>query len=860
MADPEPGVALALAEARRAAIGDLRYDVHFDIPDDRTAPVRGAVAVRFDWAADGEPVVLDFRAPASHVGVVTLDGDTVQASIVPDHIVIPAVAAGPHTVTVAFTSTDAALNRSDDFLYALFVPDRASTAFPVFEQPSLKGRFTVGLTVPAAWAAVANGALVERDSSTAGLGRHQLRFAETAPISTYLLAFAAGRMQQLTGTRDGRTFTMFHRETDTVKVARNAAAVFDLHAQALDWLEAYTGIPYPFAKYDFFLVPAFQFGGMEHPGAVWYRADALLLDEAPSRTQEMGRASLIAHETAHMWFGDLVTMRWFDDVWMKEVFANFMAAKIVAPAFPDIDHDLRFFTGYHPTAYGVDRTGGANPIRQPLENLREAGSLYGAIIYQKAPIVMRQLEALVGAPAFQAGLQRYLAAHRFGNATWLDLVAVLDSVSPVDVTAWSRAWVEEAGRPTVRVRLVGDTVVADPVANARPQRLTVLVRRGADERVVALALGDTSTRIPLPASSAITLPPPVTLPAPSPEASTRASDAPPVLLPAVDGIGYGRFPLDTTSRAWLLANAEALSTPLHRAVAWQALHEEMLDGALAPRALLEAVQRALLVERDELVASQLLGLLRSTYWRFLAPDARQEAASSVETTLWRVLEAAPTPGRKGTVFGTLIGVTLTPEGIARLRRIWAREEVPRGFPVSEAQEIAIAEGLAIRGVPDAASVLDRQATRITNPDRLARQRFMRAALSADARVRDSLFATFASVEARRRESWVTDAMAAMHHPLRADASRAQLPAALALVEEIQRTGDIFFPLGWMNATLGGHQSAEAAALVREALVAQPATYPRRLRGKMLQAADDLFRAARIVEAWDGAPPTLDPRR
>ena len=168
---------------------------------------------------------------------------------------------------------------------------------------------------------------------------------------------------------------MFHRETDAAKVARNRDAIFDLHAAALAWLEDYTGIPYPFGKFDFVLVPSFQFGGMEHAGAIFYNASGLLLDESATQNQLLGRASVIAHETAHMWFGDLVTMRWFNDVWMKEVFANFMAAKIVNPSFPQMNHELRFLLvelsggvrgGPHG---GVERRSGS-----ALDNLNEAGS------------------------------------------------------------------------------------------------------------------------------------------------------------------------------------------------------------------------------------------------------------------------------------------------------------------------------------------------------------------------------------------------------------------------------------------------------------------------------------------------------
>ncbi len=842
---PEPGVALALAERRAAAIDSLRYDLYFRVPLSRDSAVTGDVGVTFrlrGWRGD---LPLDFRAPADHVLGVELDGDTVTATVVNDHIVLPAarLGDGEHRVRVRFRSSDAALNRNVDFLYALFVPDRASTAVPVFEQPDLKARVTLSLDLPATWEAVANGPMVSR---TAGVrdslrseaevdsSRTLWRFAETEPLSTYLIAFAAGKLQKVTAVRAGRTFNMYHRETDRARVDRNREAIFDLHAGALEWLERYTDIAYPFGKFDFFAVPAFQFGGMEHPGAIWYRADALFLDEAPSRTAELSRASLIAHETAHMWFGDLVTMRWFNDVWMKEVFANFMAAKIVEPAFPDVNHALRFFQSHHPSAYAVDRTAGANPIRQDLENLREAGSLYGAIIYQKAPIVMQQLELAVGEEAFRDGLRRYLAAHAFGNATWNDLIAELDPLTDSDLRAWSRVWVESPGRPRISTMVVGDTLIVrqeDRWGDGRdlqwPQQLNIQVGYRGPPTVIALTFraGEREVRTMLPGG-----------------ADRHA------LLPGADGASYARFPLSDSTRSALLVGAATLADPLGRAIAWQTLHEEMLEELLPPRILIDVVMDALSREENELVASQLLGQLRGIYWRYLSDSSRRALSPLVEATLWEALERAPTPGRKGSLFGSIINVTLTETGLQRLERIWRRTEKPIGFPVSEQQEIAIAEGLAIRGRANAEEILDVQTKRLTNPDRIARAQFVRAALSADPARRDSLFQTFRQVEQRRRESWVLDAMAMMHHPLRAEGSLGQLRPALELTAEIQRTGDIFFPLRWLNTTLDGHHTGAAADTVTAFLQENPGLPPR-LRGKVLQAADELFRSARVVNGW-----------
>jgi len=830
LAVPGAGVPEGLAKERAAVVRALRYELEFHIPEGRRDPIRGRVVIRFRLDSPGR-VVLDFAQPRDRILSVAAAGRPVDFTFVNNHILVAPdrTVAGENELTIEFLAGDAPLNRNDEFLYTLFVPARAHLAFPCFDQPDLKGRYSLTLEVPAGWQAVANGPAVSQEPRD---GRTRVRFGETQPLPTYLFAFAAGRFQVETAARGGREFRMFHRETDASKVARNREAVFDLHAAALAWLEDYTGIGYPFGKFDFVLIPSFQFGGMEHAGAILYNASGLLLDESATQNQRLGRASVIAHETAHMWFGDLVTMRWFDDVWMKEVFANFMAAKIVNPSFPDVNHDLRFLLAHYPAAYEIDRTAGANPIRQHLSNLNEAGQLYGAIIYQKAPIVMRQLEMLVGEAAFRDGLREYLKAYAFGNAAWTDLVRILDAKTPHDLAAWSHAWVEERGRPV----------------------FTVQMRLGARRRVTSLAL---HMRDPLerglvwPERLQVTLGYPgsiAQLPVTVASATTTIRDArgrprPEYVLPNGGGLGYGLFMLDDRSRSYLLAHLEDVFDALTRGSAWVTLWENLLEGAVAPQAFVDLAVRALPHEPDEQNTQRVLGYLTRAYWRFLSQPERLARAAALEAFLRERLARAETTSQKSAWFAAFRDIVQTPEGLRWLERVWRREEVIPGLTFAETDEIAMAMELAVRDVPGAEAILDAQLARIQDPDRRGRFEFVRPALASDPRVREASFERFRSVENRRREPWVLEAQSYLNHPLREDHARRFIQPSLELLREIQRTGDIFFPKRWMDATLGGHRSAEAVAIVNDFL-ARELQYPQRLRWIVLTALDELARAAR----------------
>ena len=828
---PGAGIPETLARERASIISALRYELELRIPESRTQPLRGREVVRFRLAAPHR-IVLDFAEPQDRVLSVTRNGQAVEALFSDNHLIIPAghTSKGENAFTIEFIAGDDSLNRNDEFLYTLFVPARAHLAFPCFDQPDLKARYTLRLDVPEAWQAVANGAASASEPRRAG--RYRVAFAETEPLPTYLFSFAAGKFQLETATRNGRELRMFHRETDRAKVDRNRDAIFDLHASALAWLESYTGIPYAFGKFDFVLIPSFQFGGMEHAGAILYNAPGLLLDESATQNQYLGRATLIAHETAHMWFGDLVTMQWFDDVWMKEVFANFMAAKIVNPTFPEVNHDLRFLLSHYPAAYDVDRTAGANPIRQRLSNLNEAGQLYGAVIYQKAPIVMRQLEMLVGEQMFRDGLREYLKTYTFRNATWNDLIRILDAKTPQDLAAWSRAWVEERGRPEIATTLSVDAngqivdlalTLRDPLARGLiwPQRLKVALGYADAIPQLSVALSTSTTRV---------------------DEATGMS-RPQYVLPAGAGLGYGLFLLDDRSLWYLLAHLEDIPDPLTRGSAWVTLWDNMLESRIDPRGLLDLAARALPRETDEQNTQRILNYLVRAYWRFIPQRERVQRGVALEQMLRDGISRARTPSQKSAWFAAFRDMVQTREGLAWLERVWTRSERIPGLTFAETDEINMAMELAVRELPGSNRILDTQYERIQNPDRKQRFAFVRPALSSDTVEREASFERFKSLQNRRREPWVLEAQQYLNHPLREAHARRFIGPSLELLREIRRTGDIFFPKRWMDATLGGHRSAEAVAIVRE-FVERAAEYPERLRWTILSSLDELARAAR----------------
>jgi aminopeptidase N len=311
------------------------------------------------------------------------------------------------------------------------------------------------------------------------------------------------------------------------------------------------------------------------------------------------------------------------------------------------------------------------------------------------------------------------------------------------------------------------------------------------------------------------------------------------------GIAYGDLRLDAVSRAWLLANMSSITDELTRGSAWVTLWDAVLDGEVKPDAFMETALNSLRLERNELITTRILSYAREDYWRYTAQDARLKLAPRLEAALRAGLDAATTQTSKSVWFSALRDVAQTQPTLDWLAHVWRRDVTVPGLTLAETDEIRLAEELAVRVVPDASKILDEQYARTKNPDRKAQFAFVRPALSADPAERDTWFGTLADVANRRHEPWVLEGLRYLHHPLRESASEKYIEPSLTLLREIQRTGDIFFPKRWMDATLGGHRSPAAAAIVRAFVDSLPSQYPVPLKRVILSSADDLFRASKL---------------
>ncbi len=819
----EEGVSKLLATYRNATIKNVTYNFSFSIPEEKEAPIAGKAVIDFALSSKREPVVIDFRVPHDYIHSLLVNGKATDPSVINGHIIVAEkyLTKRFNRIELSFRAGDLSLNRNDDFLYTLFVPDRASTVFPCFDQPDIKARFSLTLEMPYGYRAMSNSPAVSNDTSDSKI---TVRFSETKPISTYLFAFAAGKFDLVEKEIDGVAMEMLHRETRPGYIENNADEIFKLHYNSMKWLEDYTQIPYPFDKFGFVLIPSFQYRGMEHPGSIYYRASSLLLDESPTLDERLSRASLIAHETSHIWFGDLVTMKWFDDVWLKEVFAGYMSDKIVSPDFPDLDHELRFLLSRFPAAYDVDRTRGTNPVIQDLDNMKDAGSLYGDIIYNKAPVVMRQLEILAGEADLRKGLQMYLKEYSWSNARWDDLISILENVTRKPLGEWSRMWIREAGMPVLKpvvARLQNGYKITfmedDPAGTIRhwPQTLNVMV----------ITRTDTVTGEVIPADN---------------KSFIMTDEEPLCIIPDISGRAYGTFIFDSLTADHLTLHINEFDDQLLRGVLWINMYENLVNGKIAPATFYRTIFTALESENDLQLQNYLAERFSSVFWDFLSSAERDSVAADAEKMLWEKVLQTTDPAVQRTWFDLYRNIAVTEDGMTNLRKTWESTLLPGGLELSEDELCTLTLTMAVKGYDKAEEIIAGQRGRITSNDRLLRFEFVVPSVSSDQAVRDAFFNSLSNPVNREHEPWVIEALEYLHHPMVAQRSEHYILPSLEMLEEIKSTGDIFFPGNWITTTLAGHHSTEAKTTVEKFLDDHP-DYPPDLKLKILQASDHLVR-------------------
>ncbi|MBQ8265441.1 MAG: aminopeptidase [Bacteroides sp.] len=804
----EEGISMELAQLRKQEIKELRYGLSFSIPEQKQEAVEGEARISFLLQRPQE-IILDFRESADKIKDVSVNGQPSEYTFLNEHLVLPEASTieGQNEVNIRFIAGDQSLNRNEEFLYTLLVPDRARTVFPCFEQPNLKAEFTLQLEVPAEWEAVSNTSIASEEAKNE---RKLINFRPTEPLSTYLFSFVAGKLKKVEYADGERILTAYHRETDAKKVAQ-LDIIFQQVAASLHWLEDYTDIPYPFAKYSFIILPGFQYGGMEHTGATLYNDTRMFLSEHPTLDEELARAKLIAHETAHMWFGDYVTMDWFNDVWTKEVFANYFAACITEPLFPNVNHSLNWMKTYTSASLAEDRTPGSNSIRQPLDNLRNAGLIYGNIIYNKAPVMMQKLVEIMGEEAYQEGIREYLKTYAYGNATWDDLIAILDAKTEEDLATFSDVWVNQKGMPHISfTNRCGQLEIRqrDPLNRGLlwPQSFQITFQ-GAEE--------NTSVEVNLTNETyAITVP-----------LGTQA------ILPNTDGRGYGLFIPDEESKEWMLAHWQETSDDTARQSLLMSLYENYQHRLISDKEWMEALMNGLKNEKNALIASTLCG--------YLGSPLSQLGQASWEEEIWEWSKKHPLASCRLQLIRCLISNARAPKSIDKLYQLWKEQSHPM---LNERDYMTLAYELALHCPERYESLRDTQQERITNPDRRRQFDFIVQAVAPDTLQMDTFFQSLLKAENRRIEPWAASALAYLNHPLRQSYAVKYIRPGLEILEEVQRTGDIFFPKNWASALLRNHKSKEAYQEVQAFFEAHPGYSPL-LKNKILQAAWPLYREA-----------------
>ncbi|SIR85296.1 aminopeptidase N [Micromonospora avicenniae] len=633
-----PSLTRVEATARGAAITVESYEVDLDLTGGPEL-FRSHVTIRFR-AVPGVDTFAEVK-PAKLLAVRLNDEDLDPALLTDNRLPLSGLRERNTLIVeaeMAYSNTGEGLHRFVDpadgetYLYAMSFLDDVQRIFPAFDQPDLKASFTLTVTAPEEWTVAAN----EQVVATPRPGRWE--FAPTRPLSTYLFTLIAGPYHVRRDEHDGIPLAVYCRRSLAEHLDADADEIFTVTKQSFDRFHELFTERYPFGKYDQAFVPEFNAGAMENPGLVTFRDD-LVFRSAVTDTERERRATTIAHEMAHMWFGDLVTMRWWDDLWLNESFADYLGTRVTAEATRFDRAWTTFALRRKAWGYAADQRPSTHPVA-PHEVVDAAEGLlnFDGISYAKGASVLRQLVAWLGDEAFLAGLNRHFATHRFGNATLADLLANLSAASGRDLADWAERWLRQAQVNTLRAEV---TVDADgryrevAVVQTAPESHPVL--RPHRIGVGRYAADGTVDRIE------------VDVAADAPDGRTVLDEltglpAARLLLPNDGDLTYAKVRLDPASADAVPLVLPGLADPLARALLWREALDAATDGERPVSGLVSLIAAALPAETEVIIAEDLLAQSRSLVDRYLDAATREASLALIAEACATLLRGAPSGG------------------------------------------------------------------------------------------------------------------------------------------------------------------------------------------------------------------------
>ncbi|MEU8588086.1 aminopeptidase N [Streptomyces sp. NPDC048664] len=711
-----PGTNLTREEARQRAtlLSVDSYEIDLDLSGAQEGGTyRSVTTVRFDSAETGAESFIDLVAPTVHE--VTLNGDTLDpAEVFKDsRITLPGLLQGRNVLRVvadcAYTNTGEGLHRFVDpvdeqaYLYTQFeVPD-ARRVFASFEQPDLKATFQFTVKAPTGWTVISNSPAPEpKDDVWA--------FEPTPRISTYITALIVGPYHAVHSSyeKDGQSVPLGIYCRPSLAEYLDADAIFEVTRQGFEWFQEKFDYAYPFKKYDQLFVPEFNAGAMENAGAVTLRDQYVFRSKVTDASYEL-RAETILHELAHMWFGDLVTMEWWNDLWLNESFATYTS--IACQAYhPDSrwPHSWTTFANSMKTwAYRQDQLPSTHPIMAEINDLDDVLVNFDGITYAKGASVLKQLVAYVGIDEFFRGVQAYFKRHAFGNTRLSDLLGALEETSGRDLGTWSQKWLQTAGINVLRPQIETDEqgvitsfgirqeapalpAGAKGEPTLRPHRIAVGFY-DLDEASGKLLRGD---RIELDVDGELTA---------VPQAVGRRR--PDVVLLNDDDLSYAKVRLDEASLAFVTEHLGDFEASLPRALCWASAWDMTRDAELATRDYLSLVLSGIGKESDIGVVQSLQRQVKLAIDLYAAPSARETLLTRwTDATLAHLRAAAPGGDHQLAWARAFAATARTPEQLDLLEALLDGSGSVEGLEVDTELRWAFVERLAAVGRFDEAEI------------------------------------------------------------------------------------------------------------------------------------------------------------